>query len=450
MEQYRGTRCPRRESARVDMEHGRPTTPHDRPSSAPITMVPSRSRTNMTPPHKPARARPITFPAVLVSRRYRRSPALVSSTRTEIRASTSISRVLTSVPKVLSRSPTADRHGEPCAPPNPHPPKRRHRNPGERDGACGRPSRVRQVDGSAARERSRSSGWFGGRRRSRHQCAGIELDDSILLATTARVLAQRPWWSEWHLDVRRLHGRSPPSAGAHVRYHGCISGAATPWRGGPARHDRRPDDRRGRRARRGRRRLCRRRRFGVQLLLAAPGHSGVSLTNVVAYMQRRMNATTIANERGMRPIRLSGCSSGAFVPLGGHRRSDPGSVCSTGAPLRLAQTVQGSGRRSWRGRISMAAEAFSASSATLSWPCATGMKRIGRWGSARTSSSARFYSSGPADDDEGRAEFAVPDIVWHVPATTRCPVIIEAMTMGFRSIGERMHPFDRWEIKVSK
>ena len=105
------------------------------------------------------------------------------------------------------------------------------------------------------------------------------------------------------------------------------------------------DDRRGGRARRGRRRLAPDgERFGVQLLLAAPGRSGVSLTNVVAYMQRRMNATTIDNDAR----HAADPTFGMLQRIVRAARADidaatPGLSARPGAPLRVAQTVQGTG-----------------------------------------------------------------------------------------------------------
>ncbi len=62
----------------------------------------------------------------------------------------------------------------------------------------------------------------------------------------------------------------------------------------------------------------------------------------------------------------------------------------------------------------------------------------------------RFYAAGPADDDEGRAEFAVPDIVWHVPGDNPVSGQYRGYDEVFRSIGERMQPLDRWEIDVGE
>jgi ketosteroid isomerase-like protein len=60
----------------------------------------------------------------------------------------------------------------------------------------------------------------------------------------------------------------------------------------------------------------------------------------------------------------------------------------------------------------------------------------------------RFYAAGPADDDQGRAEFAVSDIVWHVPGDNPVSGRYRGYDQVFRMIGELMQPLDRWELNV--
>ena len=205
---------------------------------------------------------------------------------------------------------------------------------------------VRSTGSRSARAVPVGSGWLEVGDDPATGALCIELDDSILLATTARVSHNGRGWSEWHLEgVACTVDRRDPLA-LTLRYHGVYErgGDALAWWSGEGTIAA-PDDRRGGRARRGRRRLAPDgERFGVQLLLAAPGRSGVSLTNVVAYMQRRMNATTIANEArhaadptfGMlqRIVRAARADIDAATPVLSAR---------PGAPLRVAQTVQGSG-----------------------------------------------------------------------------------------------------------
>lgn len=62
----------------------------------------------------------------------------------------------------------------------------------------------------------------------------------------------------------------------------------------------------------------------------------------------------------------------------------------------------------------------------------------------------RFYEAGPADDDTGRAGFAIPDVVWHVPGGGANPVAgrYQGYDEVFTTMGERMQPLDRWTIDV--
>src|SRR5262249_34695604 len=60
----------------------------------------------------------------------------------------------------------------------------------------------------------------------------------------------------------------------------------------------------------------------------------------------------------------------------------------------------------------------------------------------------RFYAAGPADDDQGRTEFAVSDIVWHVPGDSPVSGLYRGYDEVFRLIGQLMQPLDRWEIDV--
>ena len=62
----------------------------------------------------------------------------------------------------------------------------------------------------------------------------------------------------------------------------------------------------------------------------------------------------------------------------------------------------------------------------------------------------RFYAAGPAADDTNRAEFATPDVVWHVPGAPANPVAgrYAGYDDVFSTIGERMQPLDVWAIDV--
>lgn len=202
---------------------------------------------------------------------------------------------------------------------------------------------VRSTGSRSARAVPVVSGWLEVGDDPATNALCIELDDSILLATTARVSHNGHGWSEWHLEgVACTVDRRDPLA-LTLRYHGVYQrgGDALAWWSGEGTIAA-PDDRRGRR---GRRRLAADgERFGVQLLLAAPGRSGVSLTNVVAYMQHRMVATAIANEarHGADP------TFGMLQRIVRAARADIDAATAVlsarpGAPLRVAQTVQGSG-----------------------------------------------------------------------------------------------------------
>ena len=61
----------------------------------------------------------------------------------------------------------------------------------------------------------------------------------------------------------------------------------------------------------------------------------------------------------------------------------------------------------------------------------------------------RFYQEGPADDDgAGRAQFALPDIVWHVPGDNPVSGRYQGHDEVFTTIGARMQPLERWTMKV--
>ena len=60
----------------------------------------------------------------------------------------------------------------------------------------------------------------------------------------------------------------------------------------------------------------------------------------------------------------------------------------------------------------------------------------------------RLYAAGPAENDSFRAEFAVPDVVWHVPGASAVSGRYEGYDEVFRVIGERMQPLDIWTIDV--
>ncbi len=60
----------------------------------------------------------------------------------------------------------------------------------------------------------------------------------------------------------------------------------------------------------------------------------------------------------------------------------------------------------------------------------------------------RFYAAGPADDDSSRADFAVPDVVWHVPGASAVSGRYEGYDEVFQVIGDRMQPLDGWTIDV--
>jgi ketosteroid isomerase-like protein len=60
----------------------------------------------------------------------------------------------------------------------------------------------------------------------------------------------------------------------------------------------------------------------------------------------------------------------------------------------------------------------------------------------------RFYAAGPSDDDEGRAEFATPDIVWHVPGDNPVSGRYQGYEEVFSTIAARMRPLHRWEVDV--
>ena len=63
----------------------------------------------------------------------------------------------------------------------------------------------------------------------------------------------------------------------------------------------------------------------------------------------------------------------------------------------------------------------------------------------------RFYAAGPAEDDSARAEFATPDVVWHVPGGAGNPVAgrYQGYHEVFTTLGQRMQPLDRWTIDVT-
>ena len=58
----------------------------------------------------------------------------------------------------------------------------------------------------------------------------------------------------------------------------------------------------------------------------------------------------------------------------------------------------------------------------------------------------RFYAAGPSDDDAARLEFAVADIVWHVPGANRVSGDYRGMIDVFSGIAAAMQPLDRWEV----
>lgn len=62
----------------------------------------------------------------------------------------------------------------------------------------------------------------------------------------------------------------------------------------------------------------------------------------------------------------------------------------------------------------------------------------------------RFYAAGPADDDSWRAEFAVPEVVWHVPGANPVSGRYQGYNEVFTKIGERMQPLDFWTIEVDE
>lgn len=68
--------------------------------------------------------------------------------------------------------------------------------------------------------------------------------------------------------------------------------------------------------------------------------------------------------------------------------------------------------------------------------------------SANIEAVRRFYTAGPADDDSARAEFAVPDIVWHVPGDNPVSGRYQGYADVFTTMGERMQPLDEWSIDV--
>jgi hypothetical protein len=60
----------------------------------------------------------------------------------------------------------------------------------------------------------------------------------------------------------------------------------------------------------------------------------------------------------------------------------------------------------------------------------------------------RFYAAGPADDDNARASFASPDIVWHVPGANRVSGEYRGAHDVFESMPAAMQPLDRWDLDV--
>ena len=60
----------------------------------------------------------------------------------------------------------------------------------------------------------------------------------------------------------------------------------------------------------------------------------------------------------------------------------------------------------------------------------------------------RFYASGPADDDSSRAEYAIPEVVWHVPGDNPVAGRYAGYHDVFTTIGARMQPLDAWAIEV--
>ncbi len=62
----------------------------------------------------------------------------------------------------------------------------------------------------------------------------------------------------------------------------------------------------------------------------------------------------------------------------------------------------------------------------------------------------RFYAAGPADDDSSRAQFAVPEVVWHVPGASHVSGRYEGYDEVFQTLGERMQPLDAWTIDVGE
>ena len=60
----------------------------------------------------------------------------------------------------------------------------------------------------------------------------------------------------------------------------------------------------------------------------------------------------------------------------------------------------------------------------------------------------RFYAAGPPDDDRERAEFAVPDVIWHVPGENPVAGTYQGYDAVFSQIAERMQPLDVLQLDV--
>jgi ketosteroid isomerase-like protein len=78
------------------------------------------------------------------------------------------------------------------------------------------------------------------------------------------------------------------------------------------------------------------------------------------------------------------------------------------------------------------------------------------WNAVRSGMSAhdniarvrQFYAAGPPDDDRERAQFASPDIVWHVPGDNPVSGEYRGHRAVFAELGDRMQPLAEWDVQV--
>ncbi|MDX6554421.1 MAG: uncharacterized protein QOD86_616 [Miltoncostaeaceae bacterium] len=60
----------------------------------------------------------------------------------------------------------------------------------------------------------------------------------------------------------------------------------------------------------------------------------------------------------------------------------------------------------------------------------------------------RFSAAGPADEDSARADYSVPEFVWHVPGGNAVSGRYDGYDEVFREIGARMGGLEDWDLEV--